>query len=142
MDLKLKNQISWRNGCHSRIKLIQDLENEILHKSAKKTVEFHCLDLPKCGKVCKNGKMTSQKSCKVCKNENRPSIYRCLFEGDLLKCNTYATFFSTLHFIEVKVLYVFFKIDFPFGFDAANFRKVEKKCIFGTLSVLVVQRIL
>ena len=60
------------------------------------------------------------------------------WEMDLLKCNTYATFFSTLHFIEVKVLYVFAKIDFSFGFDEANFRKAGKKCIFGTLIALVV----
>ena len=44
----------------------------------------------------------------------KPSIYRGLFEGDLLKCNTYATLFSTLHFIEVKVLYMFSKLDFAF----------------------------
>ena len=44
-----------------------------------------------------------------------PSLYRSLFEGDLRKCNTYATCVSTLHFIEVKVVYICLKIDFPFG---------------------------
>ena len=124
MDLKLKNQISWRNGCHCRIKLIQDLENEIPHKSAKKTVEFHCLDLPKCGKVCKNLKMTSLKSCKVCKNaksivttmgsqrfqasqkskntrelanfQARLSPLSTHMDFDAQKRNTYATFFLRL----------------------------------------------
>ena len=41
-----------------------------------------------------------------------PSLYRGLFEGDLRKCNTYATCFSTLHFIEVKVV-CFSKNRFP-----------------------------
>ena len=45
------------------------------------------------------------------------SLYPGKIEGDLLKCNTYATCFSTLHFIEVKVLYIFAKIVFPFGLE-------------------------
>ena len=42
------------------------------------------------------------------------SLYPGKIEGDLLKCNTYATFFWTLHFYEVKVLYIFAKIVFLF----------------------------
>ena len=45
------------------------------------------------------------------------SLYPGKIEGDLLKCNMYATFFWTLHFYEVKVLYMFANIDLPFGLE-------------------------
>ena len=49
-----------------------------------------------------------------------PSLYLGLFEGDLRKCNTYATCFSTLHFIDVKVVYNCSKIVFPFGHELSE----------------------
>ena len=38
-----------------------------------------------------------QKCCKVCKFENGSAKSCVFFEGDLQKCNTYATLFLTLH---------------------------------------------